>query len=157
MSITKLNPNKILLAADEDARIINDTDYCLAGVAVTPGMLVEFYDNASAINVRPNASATEQCAKMVAVNSPELNVGIDTAYAIGDLVPVHPLEVGDIIYGIVPSGQNITMGGLLQSNGDGKLKAATATTQDAGLGWLQALETTGAVTADTRIRAQVIR
>jgi hypothetical protein len=58
---------------------------------------------------------------------------------------------------LVPSGANITAGTLLQSNGNGMLKAATATTADANLAHFQALESTGgAVAVTTRLRIQVL-
>lgn len=153
MTITLKNPRKILLAGLPQAVIVNEYH---AGVAITPGMLVELYNN-SGLKVRPNASATELTAVAVALEQTIQNKTIDEVYAVGDLVEFAFLQRGAVIYALVPSGQNITMGALLQSNGDGKLKAATATTQDANLGTFQALETTGAVTADTRLRVQVIQ
>lgn len=151
MAITKRNPNTIHLAGP--CSIIN---HHIFGVAATPGMIVELYNDTTA-KWRPNASATEIQAVFVALEQDELNLGIDDAYAAGDLGKVGALQRGSEFLGIVPSGQNIAVAGLLQSNGDGKLKAATATTEAAGLGRFQAIDGTGgAVTADTRIRIRVI-
>jgi hypothetical protein len=93
----------------------------------------------------------------VALDRPELNKGLTDNYAAADLVAAGFLAPGSVFYGLIPSGQDIANGALLQSNGDGKLKAATATTQDAGLGKFQSLDNPGSVTADTRLRVQVIQ
>lgn len=153
MAITRRAPNTILLASNPGKPTVNDYP---AGGAITPGMLIELY-NDTVLKFRANASATEIAAACVALDQIEMNKGISDAYAVGDLVKAHFLDPGDVFYGIIPSGQNITQGALLQSNGDGKLKAATATTQDAGLGRFQALDSPGSVLADTRVRVQVIQ
>lgn len=152
MSITKLNPNTVRLGGPKV--IVNDL---VAGVAITPGYLIEAYSDGGVLKVRPNASATEIAAHFIALEQTEMNKTVDDAYAVGDLVIGAFLAPGSTFWGLIPSGQNIAVGGLLQSNGDGKLKAATATTADANLGKYQALEASGAVTADTRIRVQVIQ
>jgi hypothetical protein len=118
-------------------------------------MLVELHDDTT-LKVRANGSATEIAALAVALERNELNKTIDDAYAADDVVKFGYLGAGSVFYGLVPSGQSITFGALYQSNGDGKLKAATATTQAAMLGRFQSLDDTGAVTADTRLRVQVI-
>lgn len=151
MSITKNNPNTIHLAGPKV--LVNEY---AAGVAITPGMLVELYSDGGTLKVRPNASATEIQALSVAIEQSWQNKGVDDAYAVGDLVAFNYLAPGSVFWGLIPSGQNIAVGGLLQSNGNGMLKAATATTQDAGLGHFQALEAVNA-TATTRIRVQVIQ
>jgi hypothetical protein len=152
MSITKINPRTIHLAGP-----CTKVDDIAAGGAVTPGMLVEVYDDSGTNKWRANASATEIAALAVALDRPELNDGIDDAYAADDLCKVGFLAPGSVFYGLIPSGQDISNGALLQSNGDGKLKAATATTQSAGLGRFQSLDNVGAVVVDTRLRIQVIQ
>jgi hypothetical protein len=151
MAITKLNPHTIHLSGP--CVLVNDL---VAGVQATPGMLAEMFDVSGENRWRPNASATEYTALAVFLDFPEYNKGIDDVYAIGDLAKVAFLCPGSVFYALVPSGQNISNGELLQSNGDGKLKSATATTADANLGRFQALDNIGAVTADTRCRVQVI-
>ncbi len=154
MSITKLNPHKVLLAADEDIRVIGDYS---ASATITPGMLVELYNNSGTLQWRAHSSATRIVSLFVAINQPFLNKTIDDTYASGDQMLVAPLEAGDVIYGLVPSGQNITQGDLLQSNGDGKFKAdATSGAASSGQARFQALETIGSVNADTRCRIQII-
>lgn len=152
MSITKLNPNTIWLGGPK--HLVNDL---VAGVATTPGMIVEMYSDGGVLKIRPNASATEQATIAVALEQAEMNKTVDDAYAIGDLVIAAFLVPGSTFWALIPSGQNIAVGGLLQSNGDGKLKAATSTTAADNLAKFQALEASGAVTADTRLRVQVIQ
>jgi hypothetical protein len=159
MAISKRNPNTILLHGGT----IHDADHQdgisthQAGVAITPGMLVEMYTNGTELNWRPHASADEQVSTFVALDRSENNLTIDTAIAIGDTVKVARLSPGDMFYGLIPSGQNISAGAFLQSNGDGKLKAAGATTATANVAKFRSEDTTGAVTADTRLRVTVIQ
>lgn len=146
------NPNTIFLA-DGD----NEVNDLVAGEAITPGHLIEVYAASAGVNKwRKNSSATEYAALAVALDQPELNMGVDDAYAAADKVRARFLDAGDVFWGLVPSGQTIANGDLLQSNGDGTLKKATATTADANLGRLQALDNLGAVTTLTRCRVQVI-
>lgn len=153
MALTRLNPRRVHLGGPLTK--VDDFDY-EAGGAITPGMLAEFYDDSGETKVRANSSATEIPTLAVALDRAELNKEITDAYAAGDVVPVGFMAPGTVFYGLIPSGQNISNGELLQSNGDGKLKSATATTADAMLARFQSLDNPGAVTADTRIRVQVI-
>ncbi len=150
MAITKLNPRKIHLAGP--VVVVHEH---MSSEAITPGMLVELHDS-TGIKVRANASATELQALSVALDIPENNKGIDDDYASGDMVKIGYLTVGSVFYGIIPSGQDISLCELLVSNADGKLKTAGTTTEAASLGKFQSLDAPGAVVADTRIRVQVI-
>lgn len=154
MSITVYEPNRILLWGDLDGTIVNDVP---AGAAITPGMLVEFYNVGGVQKLRPNSSATSVPTLLVAVENTMHNKGIDDAYEINDRVLARSLESGDIIYALIPSGQNIALGDYLQSNGDGKLKAATSAAASAGVAKFQCVHVApGAVTKDTRVRVQII-
>jgi hypothetical protein len=88
---------------------------------------------------------------LVALDRIELNKGVDDAYAIGDLVKAGYFWPGDRFWGLIPSGQNITQGAKLQSNGDGKLKAYST-----GPGGFVAVSSPGSVTADTRVWVEVL-
>lgn len=153
MPITLNPPNTIHLSGPCH---IESDDLTNCSVAATPGMLAEKVDSSGVNKWRPNASATEIPTLAVFLDSPESNLGIDSVYAIGATPKVGWLCPGSVFYGIVVSGQNIANCELLQSNGDGKLKSATATTADAMLGRFQALDNIGLVAADTRCRVQVI-
>lgn len=150
------NPHKVLLSRQPDSDGDVDALYPL-GVAATPGMLAEYYLNSGVFSVRPHSSAT--LIPTLAIFLPQTihNKSIDDVIPIGDFPTVEFLEPGDVFFGIIPSGQNIAMGDYLQSNGDGKLKAATATTAAAGVARFQCVDVSpGAVTADTRVRTRVI-
>lgn len=142
----KRAPNTIHLAGP--ITYVNDI---VAIETITPGMLVEYHDDSGTLKWGVHDSADEPVHRAVALEQIEFNKGIDDAYAAGDLVKVGVLVPGSQFYGIIPSGQNITQGARLQSNGDGKLKAA-ATGEVAFV----AVESPGAVTADTRIRVEVL-
>lgn len=151
MSVTVLDPNTILLHGMRN--VVNDY---LASEAITPGHLVELAASSGVLKWRKNASATNQPTLAVALNQEEMNKGVDDAYASGDLVEAHFLKPGDVWWALVPSGEDIAIGDLLQSNGDGTLKEATAATATANVARFQALEALGAITVLTRCRVQVI-
>lgn len=151
MAITRQTPNAIHLGGP--FVLVDDL---VAGVAITPGMIVETYDDSGVNKWRPHASADEQPSIAVAINAAWLNKAITDDYAIGDLTAVHFLQPGSTFWAIIPSGQDISNAELLQSNGDGKLKAAGASTAGANVARFQSLDNPGSVNADTRIRAQVI-
>jgi hypothetical protein len=153
MAVTKNPPNIINLSG---TLTDNVDDHIRCGVASTPGMLAELFDVSGENKWRPNASATEQPTLAVFLSSPESNLGVDDVYAINDLAPVWYLHPGYVFWGILRSGQNVANCGLVQSNGDGKLKAATATTATANVARFKCLDNPGLVSADTRIRVQVI-
>jgi hypothetical protein len=152
MAITKKEPNTVHLAGPKV--LINDL---AAGGAITPGFLVEMYDDSGVNKWQANSGADEIVPLAVALEQDEMNKTIDDDYAAGDLCKVAFLGPGSVFYGLIASGQDIANGDLLQSNGDGYLKAATATTATAALGKFQSLDNPGAVVADTRLRVQVIQ
>lgn len=155
MSITRESPRTIMLAANAfPPVIVNDR---VASEAITPGMLVEMISSGSDQKWRKNASATEQVEIAVALNQPELNLGVDDAYAAGDLVNVWKPGVGDVFWGLIQSGEDIAEGDLLQSASGGYVKEATATTASANLAKFKALSSPGAVTADTRVVVERIQ
>ncbi len=150
MAITKRPPNTIAISPSQipAERIRNDL---AAAESITPGMLVQLHDDSGALKWGVHDSADDPAARAVALDEIELNHGVDTAYAAGDLVKVGYLYPGDRFYGVIPSGQDITQGALLQSNGDGKLKAYTS-----GPGGFVAASSPGSVTQDTRLYVEVL-
>lgn len=117
MSITKQNPRTIHLGG----RIVEVNDVA-AGGAITPGMLLLRYAGPL---YKAHDAASIEAVPVVALNPSMLNKGIDDAYASGDLVEAAVGEKGATFYMLIPSGQNIAAGAMLESNGDGKLKAGT--------------------------------
>jgi hypothetical protein len=143
-----------MLACRHDAPVIvNDL---VTDAVVTPGMLVETFDDSGEQKWRKNSSATDVVEVAVALNASYYNKGVDDAYAAGDLLDVWKPGVGDVFWGILPSGQDIAAGEYLQSNGDGKLKVATSSAASTNVAQFKALSSPGAVTVDTRVKAERI-
>lgn len=154
MSITKRAPNTIYLGGgmnggDGGITYVNDL---VASAVITPGNLIELVNDGGVAKWQRHGTAAGTFpSKAVALDQPLLNLGVDDNLAAGDLVLAGILRSGSTFWGIVPSGQNIVPGDLLESNGDGKLKEGTT------FPVARALDSTGgAVVADTRVRAEVI-
>lgn len=154
MAITLRNPNTIYLGGgdgpggESGCTNINDK---VAVETITPGMLLELHDDGGVPAWGVHDSADDPCPVVVALDQPYLNLGVDDNYADGDLVLAGALRPGAMFWGLVPSGQNIAVGARLQSNGDGKLKAAAS-----GDVRFVSHTATGAVVADTRVRVEVL-
>lgn len=160
MAITRRPPGTIYLGGGDGPggesgyTIVNEYT---AGAAITPGMLIEKYDDAGTTKWRPHSAAADMQDWWVALEQSEMNLGVDDPYAIGDLVKAAKMQKGSFFWGIVASGQTIANLARLQSNGDGRTKAATATTAAANVAYLQALEALGGpLGAHTRCRLEVI-
>lgn len=152
MAITMQNPRTILLAGKP--HILNTE---VASEAATPGMLMESHRASAGVRKwRKNSSATNAHQVAVLLNQSEQNLGIDSAVAAGDLVPIALLDAGDVFYGLIPSGQSIANEQLLQSNGDGYLKDATSDAASTNVARFKALDDLGAVTVPTRCRVEVL-
>ena len=123
MSITMLQPNTIWLGGPRTQ--VNDLQ---AGVAVCPGHLVERYvPSGTKVQCRPHTTASVATPRAIATEASMLNKGVNDGYAIGDLVEISEGAGGTSFWLLVASGQNITAGQKMESNGDGSLKAyATA-------------------------------
>lgn len=154
MAITVRNPNTIYLGGgdgpggESGCTVINEY---VAGAAITPGMLIEKYNDGGTIKLRPHATADNPVETMVALEFGAMNKKVSDVYPVGDLVIAGVLRAGSSFWGLIPSGQNIAPAARLQSNGDGKFKALAG-----GAARFAALESSGAVTADTRVRMEVI-
>lgn len=147
MAVTKNPPNTIHLGGP--VTIIN---HIVAIEEIKPGMIIEYHNDSGALKWGVHDSADEDVQVTVALEQDLMNLGVDDVYAAGDLVVAGAFVPGSTFWGLIPSGQNISPADLLQSNGDGKLKALAS-----GKGRFRALESSGgAVTADTRLRVEVI-
>lgn len=151
MSLSRRDPNTIAIRPSQLPP--GQIDCTLVAVeAITPGMLVEHHHSATyGLCWGVHDSADEPAGGTVALEDLLANKGVDDAYAAGEVVPVGNFQKGDRFWGLIPSGQNITEGDLLQSNGDGKLKAYST-----GPGGFVAVSSPGAVTEDTRIWVEVL-
>lgn len=145
MSITRNNPNTIFLGGPRTQ--VNDL---AASEAITPGHLIERFNNGGVIRVRKHSTAAGMAAKMVANDQPMNNKGVDDAYAANDLVEASVLGQGGVAWMLIASGQTIVAGNFLESAGDGTLRI-----YNAGVRLFQALENKTA-TATTRIRVEAL-
>lgn len=124
-----------------------------AGVTgIYPGMQVELYPKSGVMSVRPQSSATAQARKAIAIEADFLNRTVNDPYLLGEQVTFWYPEMGDHFMVVIPSGQNITAGDYLKPNGDGKFQKDSTVSADNNLAWVQALDSSGAVTADTLLR-----
>jgi hypothetical protein len=155
MAIASSAPRTIYLGGEIDSARL--TTNLKTAEAIKPGYLVEGVDAGSGVNEwQKNSSATEYPEMAVALNRPYLNLDFDTVVPLGDLVDVMHMRAGEPYLMWIPSGQDITNGDLLQSNGDGLLKAATATTATANVARFRAIGNPGSVTVETSLRVRVI-
>lgn len=150
MAIEAFPPNTVHLGGPIE--YLNDGVQDIAVEAITPGMLVERHvDGSNNLGWGVHDAADDPAPPFIALEQDELNLTVDDAYAAGDLMKVGALRTGSTFWGLLPSGQNITKGDVLQSNGDGRFKADAG-----GEGRYAALEDIGAITADTRCRIEVL-
>ncbi len=151
MALMHRSPNTIYLGGD-----ITKLNEWALGVGGTPGMVLEFYTDGTTRKLRPHATAGDVQTAIILLEKMIHNKGIDDNYAVNELAYAVEFQAGATFYGIGVSGQNIQAGEYLQSNGDGKLKVATATTAAANVAKFQAEETVGLLAADTRLRVSVV-
>ena len=148
MSITRSNPNTIFLGGD---KTIENSLAC--SIAITPGMLVERFNNGGITRWRPSTTNGLAGPAAVALEHAMANKGVDDAYAINDLVEVALLHKGAAAWMLIPSGQNVAFGDLLGDNGSsvpGTLKTSPTVPR------FVALENKPTVLVQTRIRVEAI-
>lgn len=148
MAITKRNPNVVHLGGEYI--LVN---HLAAIEEITPGMLLEYHNDSGVLKfgVHDSADAVLTGA-FVALDQSEHNLGVDDVYAAGDLVKAAHMQPGATAWMLIPSGQTISPGDLLQSNGDGKLKALGS-----GVAKFISVDyTVITATADARIRVEVL-
>lgn len=144
MTITRYDPNTVWLGGPRT--VINDM---AASEAVTPGHLVERVNTAGVWRWRKHASAGGDAQRAVATEQSMMNLGVDDAYAAGDLMEVVEATHGTNLWMLIASGQNIAYGDRLESAGDGTLRKLAS-----GVALFTALETKANVTVQTRIRVE---
>lgn len=146
MAITRNNPNCVFLGGTRTQ--IGDL---AASEAITPGHLIDRFNNSGVIRWRKHATASIAVAPIVATEQTMLNKGVDDAYAAGDLVEASALHKGATAWMFIASGQNIVAGNKLESAGDGTLKIFGS-----GVVLFSALENKPNVTTLTRIRVEAV-
>lgn len=128
----------------------NEFEQLQCSAAVTPGELVEI----SSGKWRKHAGAGKNAAPVFVKPRDEMGSDIDIAYATNDYVKVDFFHVGERVNGWVASGQNISAGAYVESDGSGGLRALTtdAATDDTQRRSVVAMAytDTGAVTVRSR-------
>lgn len=89
--------------------------------AITPGMLIE---RTSSGTVQPHSTGGAGGAPHFAKEYDLTGRGIDDAYADGDQVLFCTYAPGSGVYALLATGNNVTEGDFLVSNGAGALRAA---------------------------------
>lgn len=148
MSITRNNPNTVFLGGERTQ--VNDL---ACSEAVTPGHLLERFNNAGVIRWRKSTGAGTAKPPAVATDQSMLNKGVDDAYAAGDLVEASILHKGATAWMLIASGQNVAAGDLLGDNGS--VVAGTLKTSPT-VALFTALENKPTVTVQTRIRVEAL-
>lgn len=119
MAVTQTDPGTIYLGGGVRT-LVNDL---ATAEVLTPGMLVERFNNAGTVRWRKHSTAGGAAVRAVVQEAGMLNMGVSGSYAVNDLVEVGEGTPGSTWWMIIPSGQNIAAGQKLESNGDGKLRA----------------------------------
>lgn len=115
----------------------------LAQAAITPGDLVEVRAGNADIRLQRHSTANRHAVPAFAREREVTGDGIETSYAANDTVLYTVLPPGAEVYVRVASGQVITRGNFLASNGDGTFRqhAAAATSAVPNEVILQSLQT----------------
>ena len=146
MATTKRDPNTIWLGGHRVE--IGDI---AASEAITPGHLILRFNNNGVIRFKKHDSAEANAVRIVATEQSMLNKGVDDAYAANDLVEASELAPGSSAWMFINSGQTIVAGQLLESAGDGTLRALAA-----GVALFSSLENVTATVSPTRLRVEVV-
>lgn len=145
MAITRKAPNTIWLGGPHTP--IGDL---AASEAITPGHLIENFNNAGVWRVRKHTLTSKE-GSTYATEQSMLNKGCTDAYAANDLVEAVVGSPGTTIWALIASGQTIVFGNALESAGDGTLKI-----YNAGIKIATALESVTATVTPTRLRVEVL-
>lgn len=147
MAITLNPPGTIYLGGPKIE--VGDT---AAGAAITPGHLCQRYIPSGTINrVRKHANASQLSVRLVAMENSAANKSVSDDYNANDLVQMVVGGPGVSLWMWIPSGANISYGALLESNGDGTLKAGTTAPL---FGALETLNNSVGLATAARIRVE---
>lgn len=146
MAVTQLDPRTVWLGGPRTE--IGDL---AASETITPGHLVERFNNSGVIRFRKHATAGGANGRLVATEQSMLNRGVDATYAVGELMEVSQGSGGTTFWMFIASGQNIAAGNKLESAGDGTLRILAS-----GVALFSALENKPNVTVTTRLRVEVV-
>ncbi len=150
MPITVNAPRTVVLTGRQTMDVISGRP--IIAVGAKPGMHVELFNNSGVLSWRLHSSATAMTPPYILIE-PIDNKTFEEAYTSGSEALVGVLRNGQEYYPIVPSGESITMGDYLRSNGAGLVVEAADADATDNVAKIQALETIGVITVATRCRA----
>lgn len=102
----------------------------VANATITPGMLLDLM---STNKFRAHPTADVNAPAVFAVEDDHQGNDIDDNYSADDLVRAWIPRRGDWVLAILADGENVAIGDLLSSNGDGYLKKHVAETESWGI------------------------
>jgi uncharacterized protein with PhoU and TrkA domain len=142
---------------------VNNQFEALANAAITPGNLVEVMSTGK---IRKHATEAGNAVPMFAIEDALQGKAITEAYAQNDVVRVWVPLRGDEVYALLKQSENVVIGDLLVSKGDGTLKKHVPESSDitavtnVTVKPLQivavALEALNPTTADGRIKVRIV-
>jgi len=143
-----MSANTIMLDRDGYRR-----EEALATAAVVkPGYLLE---KTSAGKVKAHATAAGWSQRLVAIEDDLQGKTVSDAYSASALIQYAVVSPGTLCQLMLKSGQNISIGDKLVSNGDGTLKAATGTDKEITAWAEEAVDLSGSGAEDTLIKVRV--
>ena len=103
-------------------------EFTATAVAITPGMLLEL---TSAGTVQAHSTSGGNVLPMFALENELEGDGINDAYDASGKIQVWIPQRGDIVEAILVDGETVAIGGFVESNGDGYVKAYVADSETA--------------------------
>lgn len=119
--MAKANPETVLLKGDHFRKQRE------AAGTITPGQLLVL---GTGDTVLRHATAHGWHNRWFAVENDIAGDDLDDNYASGEVVQIQAARPGDEIYAFLADGQNVAIGALLSSNGNGDLRAILADSSD---------------------------
>jgi hypothetical protein len=147
MAVTQLPPGTVYLGGEK-------TDVCdiAASETITPGDLVDRFNNAGTIRFRKQATASIRTPVAIAKEASMLGRSWNDTYAVNDLMETFIALPGCTFMGWIASGQNLVAGNKVEADGSGGFKVYATL----GAALATCLENTGAVTVRTRVRLEAM-
>lgn len=111
------DPKTVLLRGDN---AVHGEAVAAAGSNIVPGMLLE---TTAAGAVQPHSEEGGPAQRRFAREESYAGGSIDDVFEDGDTVPFWDMNNGDWVYAFLAAGESVEAGDLLDSNGDGSLRA----------------------------------
>lgn len=146
MSSVAGNPTRIHLLGSG-----REEEFKAAG-AIKPGHLIKIDSSGEAV---VHATAGGPAEKLFAIEDALQGKTIAHSYADDDKVFAVLAAPGDVIYSWVSGGENIVIGDLLTSNGDGTLKEATGADIRIAVA-LEAVDASDSNDVDERLKVRIL-